>query len=242
VTEKRRESGIITSFLLNPQDGGPVMRHKPGQYLTFSLDVPGHPPIKRNYSISSAPDDGHYRISVKREPHGLASGWLHDQVDVGSVLKVAPPAGEFYLADRPERPVVLVSGGVGLTPMMSMVEAIAAAKADVEVYYVHGTHDGSTHAMKREVRDLVGAHENINATIFYLEPRGEDRFGEDYHHAGLITPEWLESNTPTDTADYFLCGPRPFLAVFVAALSLAGVPSTRIHYEFFGPAEELLAA
>ncbi|MGN6376190.1 MAG: globin domain-containing protein, partial [Sphingomonas sp.] len=113
----QRESEVITSFLLRPADGGPVIRHKPGQYLTFWLEIPGHPPIKRNYSISSAANGKTYRISVKREPHGVASGWLHDEARPGTILKAAPPAGEFHLAEVPTRPVVMLSGGVGLTPM-----------------------------------------------------------------------------------------------------------------------------
>jgi nitric oxide dioxygenase len=116
VEAKTPESAIITSFLLRPADGGRVMRHRPGQYLTFWLDIPGHHPLKRNYSISSAPGDETYRISVKREPGGVVSNWLHDEAGPGTVLKAAPPAGEFVLPERPERPVVLLSGGVGLTP------------------------------------------------------------------------------------------------------------------------------
>ena len=109
-----------------PEDGQPVLRHQPGQYLTFWIEVPGQHPLKRNYSISSAPNGETYRISVKREPQGIASTWLHDQTEVGTVLKVAPPAGEFFLNEESPRPVVLLSGGVGLTPMMSMLETIAA--------------------------------------------------------------------------------------------------------------------
>lgn len=242
VVEKRDESEIITSFILKPEDGMTVMRHRAGQYLTFLIEVPGYPPVKRNYSISSAPGEEYYRISVKREHLGLASNWLHNCVAPGSVLKVVPPAGEFFVSEHPERPLVLLSGGVGLTPMISMVEAVAASNASVDVHYVHGTQDGSTHAMKAEVRELADRHRNINTSIFYLEPRAEDRNGEDYDHVGMITAEWLDANTPIATADYFVCGPRPFLKAFVSGLSLAGVPSSRIHYEFFGPADELLAA
>ena len=123
IDEVIRESSTIASFILRPVDGGPVMAHKPGQYLTFWLEIPGHAPAKRNYSISAAANGQTYRISVKREPHGLVSGWLHQQRP-GTVLKVAAPAGEFFLPDRPERPVVLLSGGVGLTPMVAMLEAL----------------------------------------------------------------------------------------------------------------------
>ncbi len=240
VADVRRESEIITSFILRPEDGGAVMRHKPGQYLTFWLELPGHAPLKRNYSISSAPADDHYRISVKREPGGLVSNWLHDSAPAGTILKVAPPAGEFFLPDHPERPVVLLSGGVGLTPMMSMLETIAARHPGLEAHYIHGTQDGSTHAMRDHVRLL--AQGPIRATTFYVAPRASDRAGVDYDHAGLIEADWLTANTPVETADYYLCGPRPFLKAYVAALSLAGVASDRIHYEFFGPADELIAA
>ncbi|ARS28923.1 NO-inducible flavohemoprotein [Sphingomonas sp. KC8] len=242
IAAKHRESAIITSFTLEPEDGGPIMHHRPGQYLTFWLEIPGHPPIKRNYSISSEPGADHYRISVKQEAEGVASGWLHNQADVGTSLKVGAPAGEFFLADHPERPVVLLSGGVGLTPMISMLHTILARHPQTSVQYIHGTQDGSTHAMKQEVRDAVATSANASSAIFYLAPREQDRPGEDYDHAGLITAEWLEANTPVASADYFLCGPRAFLKAFVAGLSLAGVPASRIHYEFFGPADELLAA
>ena len=133
IESTRPESEVIRSFTLVPADGGPVMRHRPGQYLTFALDqVPGVGRLKRNYSISSAPDSRAYRISVKREarpvtPPGIVSNWLHDQASPDTVLKVAPPAGEFFLDEKEDGPVVLLSGGVGLTPMMSMLEAIVAS-------------------------------------------------------------------------------------------------------------------
>lgn len=237
-----RESDIITSFTLRPVDGGAVLRHKPGQYLTFWLEIPGHPPVKRNYSISDAPNGITYRISVKREEQGLASGWLHSEVKPGTILKVAPPAGEFFLAAHPERPAVLLSGGVGLTPMVSMLETITQSHPDLPVHFAHGTLDGSTHAMGAHVRALTEKHHNGRTTIFYQTPRPQDAAGRDYDVAGLIDADWLTANTPVDEADYFLCGPRPFLRALVAALSLSGVASDRIHYEFFGPADELLAA
>ncbi|MGE0666181.1 MAG: NO-inducible flavohemoprotein [Sphingomonadales bacterium] len=241
VAERRAESEIITSFVLVPEDGGPVLPHKPGQYLTFWFDIPGQAPVKRNYSISSRPNARSYRISVKREPYGLASGWLHNHAHPGTVLKVAPPAGEFFLPAHPESPVVLLSGGVGLTPMVSMLETAAANNPELDVHYVHGTLNGATHAMKENVQALATG-DSRRSTIFYLEPRDIDEKGRDYDFAGLITAEWLRENTHIDSADYFLCGPKPFLRNLVASLSLAGVPSSRIHYEFFGPADELLAA
>ncbi|UFM64722.1 NO-inducible flavohemoprotein [Paracoccus sp. MA] len=241
IDEIVRESSTISSFVLRPLDGGPVMAHKPGQYLTFWFEIPGHAPAKRNYSISAAPDGRSYRISVKREPQGLASGWLHRQAP-GTVLKVAAPAGEFFLPERPERPVVLLSGGVGLTPMVAMLEALVQSGAQVPVHYIHGTHDRDTHAMRAHVRALAEGRPQIRVTDFHQTPLPDEVAGRDYDHAGLITEEWLLASTPVGEADYYICGPRPFLRAAVAALSLAGVPSDRIHYEFFGPADELLAA
>ncbi len=242
VKEVNEESSVIRSFILRPVDGGPVMRHKPGQYLTFWLEIPGHSPVKRNYSISSAPNGESYRISVKREPQGLASGWLHDQAGPGTILKVAPPAGEFFLQEQPERPLVLLSGGVGLTPMVSMLEFIVDQGKEVPLHYIHGTHDRNTHAMREHVRSLAATGRNMKVTDFHQTPLNDEEEGADYDHAGLITDEWLLANTDPAKADYYICGPKPFLRGAVTALSQAGVPAHRIHYEFFGPADEILAA
>ena len=241
IEEVVQESSVIKSFVLRPVDREAVMIHKPGQYLTFWLEIPGQPPVKRNYSISSAANGQSYRISVKREEHGLASGWLHDQA-AGTVLKVAAPAGEFFLAERPERPVVLLSGGVGLTPMVAMLETLVAQDNAGPVYYIHGTHDRETHAMRDHVRALAARGKAVRVTDFHQTPLADEVAGRDYDIAGIIADEWLVSETPVAEADYYICGPRPFLRHAVSALSLAGVPSDRIHYEFFGPADELLAA
>ena len=237
-----RESDIITSFVLRPSDGKPVLRHKAGQYLTFWLEIPGHAPVKRNYSISSAANGETYRISVKREDKGLASNWLHDHAVPGTQLKVAPPAGEFFLDERPERPVVLLSGGVGLTPMVSILETLVSRHPEEPVHFVHGTLNGSTHAMAAHVRSLAAKAQAAKVTTFYEAPRPEDMAGRDFDIAGRIDADWLTAHTSLDNADYYLCGPRPFLRTLVAALSLAGVAGDHIHYEFFGPADEMLAA
>ena len=242
VEEIVRESSVIKSFILKPADGGPVMKHKPGQYLTFWFEIPGQLPAKRNYSISDAPNGQTYRISVKREDHGLVSGWLHDEAKVGSVLKVAAPAGEFFLADHVERPVVLLSGGVGLTPMVAMLEALVDRGVEIPVQYIHGTHNRDTHAMRDHVRRVAAQGRAVAVTDFHQTPLADEVAGRDYDNAGIIADEWLVANTPVADADYYICGPRPFLRHAVSTLSLSGVPSDRIHYEFFGPADELLAA
>ena len=248
VAEKIKESEVITSFVLKPVDGGAVVPHKPGQYLTlrFGESESGQTEsglLKRNYSISCGPNGAHYRISVKREAGGNGgSRFLHDQIELGGVIEATPPAGDFFLPEAPQRPVVLLSGGVGLTPMVSMVEAIAARHPELEAHYVHGALNSATHAMDGHVRTLAKAHGRISVAAFYSEPGANDAPGETHDVTGFITTEWLAANTPMHQADFYLCGPKPFLRAFVAGLSGAGVPSDRIHYEFFGPADDLLAA
>lgn len=242
VVEKCKESEIITSFVLRPVDDGAVVRQRPGQYLTLWLDGPGEHSLKRNYSISSAPNGETYRISVKREPRGIASNWLHDEVETGTTLKVSVPAGEFFLADTSERPIVLLSGGVGLTPMISMLESLVREGASVPIHYIHGTLNGSTHAMRDQVRQLAKHGGDVRITTFYQKPRSEDVLGRDYDEQGLISGDWLHSQTPFAAANYYLCGPKPFLRAFVEDLTVAGVSRDRIHFEFFGPADELIAA
>jgi nitric oxide dioxygenase len=247
VETTRPESEIIRSFLLRPADGGPVMRHRPGQYLTFALELPGHGMLKRNYSISSGPNDKAYRITVKREaepdvPPGIVSNWIHDHAGSGATLKVAPPAGEFYLDEESQRPVVLMSGGVGLTPMVSMLESIIQAGHGRPLWFIHGARNGRVHAMRDHVREQASRASNVVVRTFYENPEETDVMGRDYEVAGLIDAEWIARNTPAREATYYLCGPRPFLRAFVSGLARKGIPLDHIRYEFFGPADELLAA
>lgn len=241
VEKKIRESAVITSFVLRPQDGGGVVAHKPGQYLTFTFDTPAQKGVKRNYSISQAANGETYRISVKRETHGVASGHLHDAIQVGDVLLATPPAGDFHLKPA-ERPVVLLSGGVGLTPMVAMLEAIAAEHPDLEAHFVHGALNGDVHALAGQVKALAAAHGGTKISTFYSEPAASDVLGQTHDVEGFVSIDWLKGNTPFETADFYLCGPKPFLRILVGGLVAAGVSADRIHYEFFGPADELLAA
>ncbi|RVT90920.1 NO-inducible flavohemoprotein [Sphingomonas crocodyli] len=243
VADKIRESSTITSFILRPEDGGPVLRHKPGQYLTFRLKPASAPDLKRNYSISCGPNGEYYRISVKREADGQGgSRFLHDHVHVGDVLETTPPAGDFFLPEDQQRPIILLSGGVGLTPMVSMVDAVARDHSGLEAHYIHGTISSETHALDDHVRALTTTCPSLRVATFYSDPLPSDVIGENHDGQGFVPIEWLQANTPLLDADIFLCGPKPFLRAFVSGLALAGVPAARIHYEFFGPADELLAA
>lgn len=243
------ESLTVKSFYLRPADGRPVMRHKPGQFLTFRLDLPGRGILKRNYSISSAPSDETYRVTIKREappanepdaPAGAASAWFHDQVSEGVVVRAAPPAGDFVLAAE-ETPVVLLSGGVGLTPLVSMLETLADDGERPPTWFVHGALNGRHHAMAERVRGLAAATD-IHSAFFYADPADDDVRGASYDEEGFITIDWLKANTPFSQAVFYLCGPRPFLRTLVAGLLAEGVDPARVRFEFFGPTDELLAA
>jgi nitric oxide dioxygenase len=243
VAARTAEGGDMLSLRLEPEDGRPVLRHRPGQYLSFQLPLGGDAPVRRNYSISSAPADDHYRITVRREPGGLASNWLHDEAREGTVLETAPPAGEFFLEAPVDRPVVLLCAGAGVTPMVSMLEWLVETQPAADVRFIHGVHDGAAHAMGRHVRAIAGrGGKGVQTHIFYSQPAKTDQAGADFDIAGRISMDWLRANTPIDRAENYLCGPTGFLQTFVDGLAAAGVTARRINNELLGPAEIALAA
>jgi uncharacterized protein len=249
VARKQPESQTVTSFYLVAEDGGRLPAYRPGQFLGFRLAVPGsEAPVIRDYTLSDAPGAGrHYRLSIKREPAptgsggvppGASSNYFHDHVHVGSKLDVRAPAGNFYLRDG-DKPVVLLSGGVGLTPMISMLNHLAANGAKRPVWFIHGVRNGAEHAFGPHVRGLAEKHANVGAHIAYLEPRPEDIKGRDYDTSGVITLDLLQRLLPGPGCDFYLCGPPPFMKTFYNALLGWGAAEDRIYYEFFGPATVL---
>lgn len=239
IESRHPESETITSFRLRPTDGNPPWPHVAGQHLTLFAEVPGQGLQKRNYTISSAPDGRTYRISVKREAQGTVSRWLHDEARPGAPVSVAPPDGSFVLPADDARPVVMLSAGVGLTPMVAMLEAAAAGRRAGDLLFVHGTRDGATHAFGPHVRELAAGHAGIRTTFFYSQPRAADVAGRDFDVTGHVSLDWLAGHTPLDTAEYFVCGPLRFLRSFVPGLVQRGVPPERVRYEFFGDVEDL---
>ncbi|UXH78389.1 NO-inducible flavohemoprotein [Roseateles amylovorans] len=234
VARKVPESDIITSFYLVADDGEPLAPFLAGQYLTLVLNIAGQP-LRRQYSLSDAPDQPWYRISVKREPGGTASNWLHDQVEVGAFLQVQPPAGEFTLDDQARRPLLLVTGGVGITPAMAMLEKTAASGRPIR--FIHAARHGGVHAFRERVDQLAQAHRNVEAVYLYDSPRVGDR----PHAVGHIDRDLLARHMPDDRdVDLYLLGPKPFMqAIYAHGLAL-GVPVAQLRYEFFGPTEALL--
>lgn len=249
VDGKVAESDRITSFYLKPVDGSPLQPHLPGQYLT--VRVPGSDGFTtmRNYSLSARPGVGHYRISVKRETgagsNGVAghvSNYLHDRVHVGSTIEIGPPCGEFVLdlavAKNQARPLVFLSGGVGITPVLSMLHHAVDAKLDRDIYFIHAALHGSAHAFGEEARSLAKEHPRVRTHFCYSEPRDED--AGRYDSRGYLTIDRLQELLPTLDCDYFLCGPKPFMACLYNALSQAGVAADQLNFEFFGPKQELM--
>lgn len=233
---RRPESADVTSFVLASPDGAPLPPFSAGQHLPVSLAIPGRPdPILRTYSLSGSPHDPHYRISVKREPFGLASRYLHDELQVGQRVSAATPRGSFTLDGGSERPVALVSAGVGLTPFVSMLHALAVDSPSRPVCFVHGARDGDHHPLRREVERLVASSQGAHLHVAYSRPRPSDRTGQNHHSRGHLDGALLEKLLPGLDADFYVCGPRGFMAAVLAHLEARGVPPDRIRSETFGP-------
>lgn len=241
VERREKESEVITSFYLRPQDGKPVAAYLPGQYITLRVqpDNSAYTHI-RHYSLSAAPGGDGYRISVRREeagadkPAGVVSNYLHQHVTEGSVVEVSAPAGVFTLDIAKDTPVVLLSAGVGLTPMVSMLEALIQNRPDRKVTYIHAAKNGQYHAMKQRVADLTAANDQISSFVCYTQPLEEDH-GD---RTGYINETWLKE-VADPTADFYFCGPVSFMRTVNRILQQWGISEDRIHYEFFGPADDL---
>jgi nitric oxide dioxygenase len=235
VARKQAESRVITSFYLEPVDGGPLMAFQPGQYITVLLTVDGQP-LRRNYSLSDAPGKPYYRISVKRESGGTASQFLHDAVQVGDTLELLAPCGEFVLHEA-QRPLVLLTGGVGITPAMSMLHSVAATGRPIE--FIHAALNSEVHAFREDVEQIARQHPNVRPYFVYNEALPQDA----PHATGFVTEQLLGERLPADRdVDLYLLGPKPFMRSTWRAAQQLGVPSQQIRFEFFGPMEDLTAA
>jgi ferredoxin-NADP reductase len=248
VVRKQAESETITSFHLAPCDGMGLAAFRPGQFLTLRLPIgEGGAEVLRTYSISSPPDETRfYRISVKREaalggldlPPGLASNYLHDGVEVGRRVSILPPRGEFVLREPCERPVLLISGGVGLTPMLAMAHRLAA-QGTRRTWFIHACENGRLHAFREELANLKARAANLRTYTCYNKPDQADREGGAFDAEGLLTADKLQSFLPIDDYECYLCGPPGFMQALYAMLVRLGVNEPQIHYEFFGPATVL---
>lgn len=233
VARKLRESSVITSFYLEPDDGGALWPYKPGQYLTLRIPAAGGP-VLRTYSLSTADTGARmHRISVKREDRGVGSGWLHDHVAEGDVIEIAAPRGGFVLDEDSSRPVLLLAGGVGVTPLLAMLHRLA--RTDRKVWFFHAADNGDVHALRNEVEGLAAAAGGrIVARSVYRSPTDQDRVARRFDAEGFISRELLQSLLPLDDYDVYLCGPTAFMVAMWRLLTGLGIAPGRIAYEFFG--------
>jgi ferredoxin-NADP reductase len=246
VARKTRECEDVCSFHLIPHDGRPLPPFKPGQYLTFSLNIPGRDkPVVRCYSISDAPRPDRYRVTIKKEkpppdkpdvPPGLGSTYFCDVVKEGDILDVKAPAGHFCLDLARNTPVVLIGGGVGVTPVLAMAKAVAALQPGREVWFFYGVRNRREHMHKEEIEQLAARHDNIRLHVCYSRPGEGDVKGRDYQHEGRVTPELIKSLLPSNNYEFYLCGNGAFMKSITDGLEAWGVPEKDVHFEAFGPA------
>jgi nitric oxide dioxygenase len=244
IVRKEKESSNITSFYLAAADGAPLPTFKPGQYITVRAMIPQGSTTMRNYSLSDKPGQEWFRISVKREvppeantPGGYVSNWLHDKVEVGDTIEVAPPCGEFFLdvTEKHDRPLVLLAAGVGITPIMSILLAALDAMGNRRIIFIHASLNENVQAFKSTVDGLEVRHPNLRAYHRYSD--AGTRTGN--ASTGFVTAELIESLVPERNADYYFCGPQAFMVGVYHDLLKWGLPASQVHFEFFGPRQEL---
>jgi len=251
VEKKVPENNIVTSFYLRPADGGELPAYQPGQYLTVKIDHPETPTSPRNYSLSDRSGTGYYRISVKREPApkpdapgGLISNHLHDRVNAGDQIHVGPPCGEFILdhAQAGEKPIVLLSGGIGVTPILSMLKTLAHHKTTGPVHFIHAALNSQSHALANEVKDIVKDAPHIKTHVRYSDPLPDDMSQKHCDSVGYVDKPLLDeliSEEHAAQAAYYFCGPKPFMTNVYRELKNRGVNEENIHFEFFGPRQDI---
>jgi ferredoxin-NADP reductase len=247
VSRKVIECEDVCAIYLKPHDGKALAQFKPGQYLTFQLSVPGRDkPLVRCYSLSDSPHrSDYYRITVKKErapadrpdlPCGAASSYFADNVKEGDILDVKAPSGHFFLEMAQTHPIVLIAGGVGVTPMLSMAQAIAASNSKREVWFFFGVRNSQEHIHKEELASLAAKNDNIHLHVCYSRPLPRDVKGRDYAREGRVSIEALKELLPSNNFEYYLCGNGSFMKSLTDGLEAWGVPEKDVHFEAFGPA------
>ena len=239
VTSLDRESADVLSLTMQSADGEPLPAARPGQYVVLRLTpAGGKAAIFRSYSLSGPPSAERYRISVKIEPNGAAGTWLRDHVRAADTLDVSSPRGSFVL-NTGERPVVLLSAGIGATPVLAMLHALAESRFTRPVLWLHAARDREHHPFAAEVRRLIAALPHGRSHVCYSAPPSSDKPGRDFEAAGHLSPSVLDQIGIPPEADVYLCGPARFMADMKAALAACGIPPERIHTEIFNGGEAM---
>jgi uncharacterized protein len=240
------EARDVKSFYFTPVDARPLAQFAPGQYLTFRLPIPGsESPLVRCYSLSDRPREDYYRCTIKRisppgdqsgVPWGRGSGYFHKAVKVGDVLDVRAPGGTFLVDPLGTDPIVLVGAGIGITPLVSMLDAILHAGGKRDVYVLFGFHNGGDHPFRDRFTQLAHTHRNIKLHVSYSSPRAQDMLYRDYNHVGRMTIERVRAILPSNNFRFYVCGPGAMMESLVPALCAWGVPESHVFFEAFGPA------
>jgi ferredoxin-NADP reductase len=247
IAKKQHEnkSGIC-SFELKPHDGMPISAFEPGQHLVFKLNISSlKKPRISFYSLSDSPFiKDHYRVSIKKAlpppdqpdaPSGISSSYFHDQLQEGDIVDVRAPSGKFYLDLLSHKPAVLIAGGVGITPILSMLNALCDIKSQREVWFFMGIRNGDEHIMEMHFQKIEQEFENIHICICYSNPTLDDIRANKFHHAGRINVEFLKQLLPSNNYEFYFCGPAPMMDSLEKDLQVWGVPKSSIHLERFAP-------
>jgi ferredoxin-NADP reductase len=233
VSRKVRESGSVVSLRLEPTDGQTIAAALPGQFIVLQLGPVSAPAMMRSYSLSGEPGSSYYRVSVKREAHGAASAYVDDELKVGDIVQASAARGSFTL--RPgDPPVVLLSAGIGVTPVLAMLHALAAGASTREIWWLHGARNGREHPFAEETRGLLGALAHHHSYICYSSPDPEDRPNVDFDAPGHLSMRVLQELDVPRNGDFYICGPSTFMSDLTAGLAAWGVAPDRIHTEMFG--------
>ncbi len=234
VSRKAHESSSVTSLMLEPVDGLPLTAALPGQFVVLRLTLaPGTPPLMRSYSLSGEPSARSYRISVKREPHGMAGAYINEKVQVGDVLDVSAPRGNFTLGPG-DAPAVFLSAGIGATPVLAMLHELAAEAPPREVWWLYGARRGREHPFAQEARTLLKTLAHGHSHIRYSAPDPEDRLGVDFDARGHLDRGALQELGVPRNAGFYICGPSAFINDLTAGLAAWGIAKGQIHTELFG--------
>jgi len=239
VARIERESADVVSLSMRDLNNQPLEPALPGQYVVLRLRPTGdNPPLLRSYSLSGPLSTERYRISVKIEPNGAAGTWLREHIRVGDVLDVSAPRGSFVLQSG-ERPVALLSAGIGMTPVLAMLHALVASRSTRPVLWLHAARDGQHHPFAAEVRSLMPALTHGRHYVYYSRPDSRDRLGEDFDATGRLSRSVFDGICMPREADVYVCGPNRFMADMKEALAACGVAPKRIHAEIFNGGESL---
>lgn len=250
VIRKVKENSLVVSLYLAPIDAIPLTPFMPGQHLMFKLQIPGQEvPVFRYYSFSDIFNLTYYRVSVKKElpplnnftlPEGLVSSYLYDCVNVGDVLEAKGPSGDFYLNPEDSKPVVLIAGGIGITPLLSMIKSIVKENQAKVVYFFYGVNENSDHSFQTELQHIGEAYNNICISTFYNKIGAGDVKGVHYDYEGFVNIQTILQITKEPHLDYYICGPGPMMIYITGELEKLGVNKGNIHIESFNKNDQSL--